>query len=92
MALGARSEQVIRMLVREVMVLVVIGAAVGLGFALLLGPFMRSFLFGVPPSDLLTLSSVTALLMLVAFIASWLPARQAVGIGALAALRGRDGA
>jgi ABC-type antimicrobial peptide transport system permease subunit len=90
MALGARSEQVTGMLVREMMSLVGVGAALGLGLALLLAPVLRSFLFGVPPGDPLTLLAVTALLLVVSLIASWLPARHAARIGPLAALRYRQ--
>jgi len=87
MALGARPGQVVAMLVREVMVLVAAGSAVGLTAALLLAPGLRSLVFGVRAQDPLAAVSVTALLALVALLATWLPARAAVGVGPLAAMR-----
>ena len=92
MALGASPARVTRMLIGEVMILVAIGAALGLCASILAAPALRTFLFGVPPGDPLTLAGVTVLLLLVALVASWLPARHAGRIGPLAALRHRHGA
>jgi len=87
MALGARPGQVVAMLVREVMALVAIGSAVGLAAALMLAPGLRSLVFGVRAQDPVAMIAVTALLALVALLATWLPARAAVSAGPLAAMR-----
>lgn len=89
MALGASPGQVVGMLVREVMVLVAAGAAVGLAASLLLAPGLRTLVFGTRPHDPLAIVSVTALLAAVALLAAWLPARSAAGVGPLAAMRQR---
>ena len=87
MAMGARPGQVVAMLVREVMVLVALGAALGLAAALLLAPGLRGLVFGVRGQDPVAVMGVTALLAVVALLATWLPARAAAGAGPLAAMR-----
>ena len=87
MALGARPGQMVAMMVREVMVLVAIGAAIGLAAALVAAPALRKLVFGVPGHDPVAIAGVTALLALVALAATWLPARAAAGLGPLTAMR-----
>jgi hypothetical protein len=89
MALGARAGQVVAMLIREEMALVAAGIAAGLLAALWAGPLIRGLLFGIRPGDPLTLAFVAALLAAVSLLATWLPARHAVRIGPVDALRYR---
>jgi len=87
MALGARSDQVRRMVVRQGLVLAVIGAAIGLVGALGLSRLISSLLYGIAPYDPLTLGGVTLGLLVVAAVASWLPAMRAARIDPIEALR-----
>ncbi len=87
MALGARSDQVRRMVVRQGLVLAAIGAAIGLAGALAMSRLISSLLYGIAPYDPLTLGSVTLGLLLVAAVASWLPAMRAARIDPIEALR-----
>jgi hypothetical protein len=89
MALGASPGQVVGMLVREVMVLVGAGAALGLAASLLLAPGLRTLVFETRQQDPLAIVGVTGLLATVALLAAWLPARAAAGAGPLAAMRQR---
>ena len=87
MALGARSDQVRRMVVRQGLVLAGIGAAIGLVGALGMSRLISSLLYGIAPYDPLTLGGVTLGLLLVAAVASWLPAMRAARIDPIEALR-----
>jgi putative ABC transport system permease protein len=86
-ALGARPADVLRIVVRQALVLSAAGAALGLGGGLLLARAMRGLLYGVGASDPLTFGSVVVLFTLVAAVASWVPARRAVRMDPLTALR-----
>jgi putative ABC transport system permease protein len=86
MALGATSGRVIDLVVRQGMRLVAIGLVAGFVLALLLGRSLSSLLFGVAPTDLVTLVGVMVVLALVAAVAIWLPARRAVRVDPLTAL------
>ncbi len=87
MALGARSVDVVRMVVRQGLRLTVAGLAIGLAAAAAAAPVLRSLLFGVGPLDLPTFALVSAFLASVAFVASYVPARRASRIEPLIALR-----
>jgi putative ABC transport system permease protein len=87
MALGAVGGDVLRLVMRQTMTLVAIGAVLGLGGALALGRALSGLAFGVTPSDPVTLSAVTALLAAVAVIATVIPARRATRVTPLVALR-----
>jgi putative ABC transport system permease protein len=87
MAIGARPGEVFRMVVGSGMRLVLAGAAAGLAGALLLGRVFESFLFGVGRSDPGTLIGVAAVLAAIAFLACALPARRAVQVDPVTALR-----
>ncbi len=86
-ALGARPADVLRIVVRQALVLSAAGAALGLGGGLLLGRAMRGLLYGVGAGDPLTFGGVVVLFTLVAAVASWVPARRAVRMSPLTALR-----
>src|SRR5688572_10019567 len=87
MALGARRIDVLKLVVRQGMLLVVIGLALGLVGAFALTRVMESLLFGVTAKDPITFVAVAGLLAAVAFIACYLPARRATKVDPLTALR-----
>ena len=87
MALGADRRGVTRMVVRQGLLVALAGAAAGLLGALALTGWMGSLLYGVGATDPLTFGTVCAVLMLVAVLASWLPARRASRIDPMSALR-----
>jgi len=87
MALGARRSDVMKLVVLQGMTLVVIGVGLGLLGAIALTRVMSTLLFGVTARDPLTFAAVGALLVVVAFVACYLPARRATKIEPLVALR-----
>lgn len=86
-ALGAQPRAIGRHVARQGVLLALAGAAVGLLTFTLLAQTLRAFLFEVAPTDPLTLAGVTALLVLVAAGASWIPARRAARINPVEAMR-----
>jgi putative ABC transport system permease protein len=86
-ALGASRGDVLLLVVRQAMLLALIGSAIGIAGALSLSRLMASQLYGVRPTDPITFVTVAALLMLVSLAASYLPARRAMRIEPTAALR-----
>ena len=86
-ALGAGSERVTGMVVREGLLPAVVGVVVGLVASLALGRILESILYGVEPNDPLTMLSVTCVLLGVAMAATLLPARRASRIPPASALR-----
>jgi putative ABC transport system permease protein len=89
MALGAEADSVSRLVVRQALLPVGVGAFFGIGLALLLRGFLQNLLFQISGADPLTFSSVTVLLMGVAVAASYLPARRASRLDPVEALRER---
>ncbi len=89
MALGATRDRVQRMVVRQGMTLAVAGAAAGLVGALVATRWMQSLLYQVSAMDPAIYSTVAVVLVAVAAVASWLPARRAAGTEPLLALRGQ---
>ncbi len=87
MALGAGRRNVTRMVVREGAVLACAGIAPGIVAALVTSRLLAAFLFGVTPRDPATFCGVCALLLVVALIACYLPARRASRVDPMAALR-----
>jgi putative ABC transport system permease protein len=69
------------------MSLVLIGAALGLAGAFAITRVMANLLFGVAPTDLATFTAVSAVLIVVAFLACFIPARRATKVDPLVALR-----
>jgi putative ABC transport system permease protein len=88
LALGARPSAVLRMFVRQGVAVALAGAALGAVAAALLSRFLKTLLFQVQPTDAATFSVVTALLVLVAAAACYVPARRATRIDPAAVLRG----
>ncbi len=87
MAIGAKEGDVLRMMVLHGMRLAAIGLALGLLGAFALTHVLKSLLFGVGATDPTTFALVSALLMVVAFAASYIPARAATRVDPIAALR-----
>lgn len=87
MALGAQPSRLLRVFVRQGLLLAGIGAAIGLIAAAALTRLMSSLLFGVTALDPLTYAAVSALLIVAAVLASYLPARRAMAIDPVEALR-----
>ncbi len=87
MALGARVDEVIRMIVCESLTTVGLGAIVGLLGALALSPALSSQIFGIAPTDPVTFVLVPALLLAVALVASLVPALAAARIDPARTLR-----
>jgi predicted permease len=87
MALGAQGRDVLRLILKQGVLLLLVGLGLGLAGALLLTRLMTSVLYGVSATDVVTFASVTALLGLVALVACWLPARRATQVDPMIALR-----
>ena len=87
MALGAQRTDVLQLVLREAMLLVVIGIMIGIPASLAGARVLRSFLFGLKSTDLLSLIAVVVLLGTVAAVAGFIPAQRAARIDPMAALR-----
>ena len=88
MALGANPHDVTRMVLRDAMILAVIGVAAGGLLFLGVGRVLASVLYGIGPRDPLTIALGIVALASVAFVASYVPARRAARVDPLVALRG----
>jgi putative ABC transport system permease protein len=86
-ALGAQGRDVLKLVIRQGLILVILGIVVGLGGAMALTRVLSSLLYGVSASDPLTFVGVAALLALVALLACWIPARRATKVDPMIALR-----
>ncbi len=86
-ALGATGDRITRMVVGEGLWLTIGGAVFGVIGALLAGRVLASLLFGVGASDPVTIAAVVLVLLAVATLASWLPARRAARVDPLVAMR-----
>jgi putative ABC transport system permease protein len=87
MALGARSGDILRIVLSEAGLIVIAGVGAGLLGSLLLTRFLQTLLFDIKPTDPLTFGALTILLAGVALLASFIPARKASRIDPLVALR-----
>jgi putative ABC transport system permease protein len=87
MALGAQVSDVLKLVLKQGMMLAVIGEAIGLVGALALTRLIRGLLFGVTPNDVTTFVVVAGVLGIVALMACYLPARRATKVDPLIALR-----
>ncbi|HEY9227303.1 MAG TPA: FtsX-like permease family protein, partial [Gemmatimonadaceae bacterium] len=86
-ALGAQPRSVAMMMTNQGLVLTAFGVGGGLVMFALVARFLRSFLYGVAPSDPVTLASASVLLVAIALLASWIPARRAAMVDPAEALR-----
>jgi len=87
LALGAEAPSLLRQVLGQGAVLAIVGLAPGLAAAIALGGLIRNQLFNVDPIDPLTLASVCVLLMFVALIACYVPARRAMKVDPASVLR-----
>ncbi|HXQ97901.1 MAG TPA: ABC transporter permease [Candidatus Limnocylindrales bacterium] len=86
-ALGARRADIMRLVLKQGLKLAIVGAGIGIAFALVLARALAQLLFGVRPADPVTIVSVAFLLTCVALVACWLPAHRASRIAPTDALR-----
>jgi ABC-type antimicrobial peptide transport system permease subunit len=86
MALGATAGDVLRLVLRQSLVLATIGIAFGLLFAAAVTRLLADFLYGVSPFDLAIFAGVPSLLLLVVLLACWLPAWRATQVDPMTAL------
>ena len=87
LALGARREDLLRLVLRRGLVPVVLGTVVGLAGAMAVARVLSSLLFQLSPWDPVTYAAGALLLMAAALLAGYLPARRAAGIDPMVALR-----
>ncbi|MGH9454527.1 MAG: FtsX-like permease family protein, partial [Terriglobia bacterium] len=87
MALGAAKHDVLRMVLRQGMLLTLLGIAIGWAGGLLVSRFLQSLLYGVKPTDPATFVTVSVILGLVAALACYIPARRATKVDPMVALR-----
>jgi putative ABC transport system permease protein len=87
-ALGARSVNIVRMVLGQGLLLTILGIVIGVSGAVALTGLVKSLLFEIPPTDVITFSGVGAMLLAAAAVASYLPARRAAAIDPNEALRG----
>lgn len=87
LALGAQREQVVSMVLREALLLAIIGCGVGLMVSLLTAKFIRNVLFGVSASDPIILAAAALSILAVAALAAFVPARRPASVDPATALR-----
>jgi len=87
MALGARPGDIVASVMRQGMVLAVIGFVLGVGGALALTRFLKTLLFEVTPTDAGTYAAVSVVLLSATLIGCWIPARRAARVDPQTALR-----
>jgi putative ABC transport system permease protein len=87
LALGSQPGEVVRMVLRQGATLAVTGTALGLAGALALGRLVRTLLFDVTPTDLLSFAGAAIAILVVALVASFIPARRAASVQPLSVLR-----
>jgi predicted permease len=87
LALGAQRWQIVSGVVRQSLLLALGGCALGLTAAALVAQLMRGFLFGVKAVDPVTFSAVPLMMLLLAVVAAWIPARRAASVDPIKTLR-----
>jgi predicted permease len=87
MAMGAQRKEVLGLVVRESLVLVAAGIVIGIAAALASGKYVAAQLYGLSPHDVATIAAATFLMLAVAAVAGYLPARRATRIDPMVALR-----
>jgi putative ABC transport system permease protein len=87
MAFGALGGEILWMILRRALALVGIGLVVGLGLPLLLPPVIQSLLFGIDATDPTVFALVSTGILILGFLACWLPTRRTLRIEPVSALR-----
>ena len=87
MALGAARQQVVRMIVRQGLLVAAVGMSAGVAIALALAGVIRGMLYEVAPSDPWTFACVCGILAAAVAAACWVPARRAAAVDPMVALR-----
>jgi putative ABC transport system permease protein len=87
MALGAAGRDILGLVLRQGLTLTLVGAVLGLAGAFAASRFLRTLLFGITPSDPITYVAISVLLTAVALFACWIPARRAIRVDPMTALR-----
>jgi ABC-type antimicrobial peptide transport system permease subunit len=87
MALGAQRDHVLRVVLLESLILAVVGVVIGVGAALGLSRFVATLLFGLAPTDVMTMALAVAVMLAVSVLAGYLPARRASRVDPMVALR-----
>jgi predicted permease len=87
MVLGAQAAGIMRLVIRDVAIVLLVGEAVGIGISLVAGNALRSLLFGLGPRDTTTIASAALFLGCLALLAGYLPARRALLADPMVALR-----
>lgn len=87
LALGARPNGILQLILRQGLVLALIGCAIGLAGAFAVTRLLSSMLYGVSPRDAVTFTGIPLLLLVVALLASYIPARRAMQVDPMVALR-----
>ena len=87
LALGAEQFDVLRLVIGQGMLLTGIGLGIGLAGAMALTRFLSSFLYGVRPTDPITFAAVALVLAVVALLAAYIPARRAMKVDPMVAMR-----
>ena len=86
-ALGARRREVLWLVLRECLLLALMGTVAGLSASLAFGRYVKTFLFQISPSDSVALAAAVAVMLTVALLAGTLPARRAARVDPVIALR-----
>jgi ABC-type antimicrobial peptide transport system permease subunit len=86
-ALGAQQHRVVRLVIGQGLTLTILGIAIGVVGAYALTRLIASLLFGVAPADPFTFGAVSAVFLVVAWLASYLPARRAARVDPIIAMR-----
>jgi ABC-type antimicrobial peptide transport system permease subunit len=87
LALGAQPARVFRMVAGRALALACVGAALGAMGCIAVRRALATLLFGIGPNDPATIAAATAILLAVAFAAAWFPARRAMRVDPMIALR-----
>jgi ABC-type antimicrobial peptide transport system permease subunit len=87
MALGAQSGDVLRLILGDGLRLAATGVGLGLAVALMLSTGLKTYLFGVSPTDLPTLAAMVVIVIAITLATCWIPARRAARTDPLVALR-----